>query len=262
MWFVLKFVGLQVKGRYASDCKSKEAQFYKLITEYCPPIIRYVTPNPTFNFQLSTQKNTPPTRFETSSVEDDSQFSTFYFQLSIFSCPLRPKKLIFINQLIKDSFIRNKFLNIYLLGKGKNMFSKACEYALKIMIYMASIEGNGKRMGLKDIAGAISSPEAFTAKILQQLVRNGLLNSLRGPNGGFELRSQRPIRLLEIVVAIDGEGIIKNCVLGLDKCSNEMPCPAHDKFMAVRDHLTGILSSTTLEEIKGGIVDGNRFLKS
>jgi len=141
------------------------------------------------------------------------------------------------------------------------MFSKACEYALKIMIHLASVEQEGKRAGLRDISGAIDSPEAFTAKILQQLVRHDLLQSLRGPSGGFELRKKRPIYLIEVVVAIDGPGITRNCVLGLEKCSDEHPCPAHDKFLAVRNHLTGILTSTALEDLKGGIIQGNRFLR-
>ena len=130
-----------------------------------------------------------------------------------------------------------------------------------MMIYLASVQEEGKRAGLRDIAAAIGSPEAFTAKILQQLVRSHLLLSLRGPNGGFELRKGEPIRLLEIVVAIDGEGIVKNCVLGLEKCSDEHPCPAHDKFVAVRNHLTGVLGATSLSDLKGGIIQGNRFLR-
>ena len=66
------------------------------------------------------------------------------------------------------------------------MFSRACEYAIKIMIYVAGNEEN-RRIGLKEITGAIDSPEAFTAKILQQLVKSKLLDSFKGPNGGFKL---------------------------------------------------------------------------
>lgn len=141
------------------------------------------------------------------------------------------------------------------------MFSKTCEYALKIMIHLASTEDQGQLIGLKDIAKAIDSPEAFTAKILQQLVKNDLLLSLRGPSGGFKLRKNLPIHLIEIVSAIDGPGIIKNCVLGLEKCSDEHPCPVHDKFLAIRNHLTGVLNTTTLDDLKGGVIQGNRYLR-
>lgn len=140
------------------------------------------------------------------------------------------------------------------------MFSKACEYALKIMIYLCSVQEDGKLAGLKDIANAIQSPEAFTAKILQQLVKSGLLQSLRGPSGGFKV-ANKPITLLEIVIAIDGEGLVTNCVLGLEECSGDHPCPAHDKFLAIRDHLKGVLTTTYLSDLKGGVIEGNRFLR-
>lgn len=140
------------------------------------------------------------------------------------------------------------------------MFSKACEYALKIMIYLCSVEQESELTGLNSIAKAIDSPTAYTAKILQQLVKEQLLESLRGPRGGFKV-AQRPITLHEIVVAIDGERLLSSCVLGLKECGGEHPCPAHDKFVAIRDHLNGVLATTYLRDMKGGLMAGNRFLK-
>lgn len=127
------------------------------------------------------------------------------------------------------------------------------------MIYLCTQE-EGKLAGLRDISAANGSPEAYTAKILQQLVKSGLLQSLRGPTGGFKV-SDRPITLLEVVVAIDGESIVKDCVLGLKECSSAYPCPVHDKFVAIRDHLKGVLTTTHLTDIKSGVIEGNRFLK-
>lgn len=141
------------------------------------------------------------------------------------------------------------------------MFSKTCEYALKLMIHLAAVQQEGNRAGLKDISSAIDSPEAFTAKILQQLVKAGLLQSVRGPHGGFVIRSGDPVLLSEIVTAIDGSGIMKDCVLGLQSCSSAHPCPVHDKFKAVRDHLAGVLITTTVDDIKTGLLQGNSFLK-
>ena len=137
------------------------------------------------------------------------------------------------------------------------MFSKACEYALKTMIYLAADPQKEKRVGLREIAGAIDSPEAFTAKILQQLVRAGLLRSVRGPNGGFQLRQNAAITLAEVVSAIDGDSLLKSCVLGLERCSERHPCPVHDKFKAVRDHLAGVLGSTHIDDL----ASGNSYLK-
>ena len=75
------------------------------------------------------------------------------------------------------------------------MFSRACEYAIKIMIYIAGNEEEGRRTGVKEITEAIHSPEAFTAKILQQLAKAGLLDSYKGPSGGFVLAKKPSIRM-------------------------------------------------------------------
>lgn len=141
------------------------------------------------------------------------------------------------------------------------MFSKACEYALKIMIYLSTRQGEAALAGLKEITKAIDSPEAYTAKILQQLVRNNLLISLRGPSGGFKV-PDRAITLLEIVVAIDGEKMVSSCVLGLDECSSDHPCPVHHRFVSVRDYLKGVLTTTKLSDVKAGVTDGMSFLKT
>ena len=128
------------------------------------------------------------------------------------------------------------------------MFSRACEYAIKIMIYIAANEQNGRRTGLAEVTEAIGSPRAFTAKILQQLVRGGLLNSFRGPSGGFTLPHNKRILLHDIVVTIDGTHLLQDCVLGLPECSNENPCPVHHKFIEVRYHLTNTLLSTEIQD--------------
>ncbi|WP_420578259.1 RrF2 family transcriptional regulator [Ekhidna sp.] len=128
------------------------------------------------------------------------------------------------------------------------MFSRACEYAIKIMIYIAGNEQEGRRTGVKEISEAINSPVAFTAKILQQLVKNELLVSFKGPTGGFELAGSREIKLVDIVRAIDGNKLMENCVLGLETCSGENPCPVHFKFIVIREQLNETLLATEIRD--------------
>ena len=97
------------------------------------------------------------------------------------------------------------------------------------MFYIAARDKEGKRTGLKEVTEMVESPEAFTAKILQQLVKSKLLVSYKGPKGGFELVNKE-IVLVDIVKAIDGTKLLENCVLGLPECSGENPCLVHDKF--------------------------------
>lgn len=142
------------------------------------------------------------------------------------------------------------------------MFSKACKYAINAMIYISTLPKGNDRVGLKEISQAINSPEAFTAKILQILVRENLLSSIKGPNGGFEMHEESGnIQLYRIVHVIDGDHIFTGCALGLEKCSETHPCAVHNKFKAIREHLSGMMMTTTLEDMARGIQDGTHFLK-
>ncbi|HZW62209.1 MAG TPA: Rrf2 family transcriptional regulator [Flavobacteriaceae bacterium] len=143
------------------------------------------------------------------------------------------------------------------------MFSKACEYGIKASIFIAINSFEGKRVTPKDISKEINSPQAFTAKILQTLVRHKIINSVKGAYGGFEIEKKNisAIKLAEIVNAIDGDAIYKGCGLGLERCDENFPCPVHDKFKEVRESLRFMLENTTLEELALNIKTGTSFLK-
>ena len=148
--------------------------------------------------------------------------------------------------------------------RTKVMFSKACEYGIRATIHIAGQSVQGQRVSLKDIANAIDSPVAFTAKILQLLAKSGIVNSVKGPAGGFEMEpdEMKRIRLSQIVAAIDGDKIYNGCGLGLRECSEEKPCPVHDRFKVIRDGLKGMLETTTVYELTMGLKNGSTFLKS
>ena len=144
------------------------------------------------------------------------------------------------------------------------MFSKACEYGIKATIFIAINSYEGKRVSPKEIAKEINSPQAFTAKILQALVRHKVINSVKGAYGGFEINKNelKDIKLSQIVKAIDGDNIYNGCGLGLEKCDENHPCPVHDKFKNVRGELKFMLENTSLEELAINIKSGISFLKT
>lgn len=143
------------------------------------------------------------------------------------------------------------------------MFSKACEYGIKASIFIAISSSEGKRVTPKQIAEEINSPQAFTAKILQALVKHNVINSVKGAYGGFEIEKNdiSKIKLAQIVNAIDGDKIYRGCGLGLEICDENHPCPVHDKFKSVRNNLQYMLEHTTLEELALDIKSGASFLK-
>lgn len=145
----------------------------------------------------------------------------------------------------------------------RTMFSKTCEYGIRATLHIAYQSQLNNRISLKDISKAIDSPEAFTAKILQVLSKNGILKSTKGPSGGFEIEKEKreSIKLSDIVFAIDGNGLYEGCGLGLKECNNLKPCPLHNKFMKIRDDLKQMLETTTIEELANGLNNGLSFLK-
>ena len=131
------------------------------------------------------------------------------------------------------------------------MFSKTCEYAIRAMIFIARHSTGGSRVGVKEIAEGIDSPVHFIAKILQELVRHNIVQSAKGPSGGFYVDSQSlDCTLADIVVAIDGPKLLMGCGLGLKECSENQPCPIHFEFKKIRQDIYNLLKSTKLSEFQ------------
>ena len=143
------------------------------------------------------------------------------------------------------------------------MFSKACEYGIRASIFIAKNSREGRRVSPKEISKKIDSPQAFTAKILQDLVRHNIIKSVQGAYGGFEIDKDiiATIKLSQIVEAIDGNSIYLSCGLGLKECSEDHPCPMHDKFKSIRNDLRYMLETTNLDELATGIKNGEAFLQ-
>lgn len=142
------------------------------------------------------------------------------------------------------------------------MFSKACEYGIKAMIYIAREENKPGLARLRDIAKNIESPEAFTAKILQTLKKAGLLISSKGPAGGFALaKPANKITVAHVIRTIDGNSFFIKCVLGFPKCGSAKPCPIHHKVADIREELKSVYNNTTLDELTEELFTGIAFLK-
>ena len=67
------------------------------------------------------------------------------------------------------------------------MFSNTTKYAIKAVLYLAINSNTEKRVVISEIANSINVPQAYIAKLLQELSRKNIISSLRGPNGGFFL---------------------------------------------------------------------------
>lgn len=133
------------------------------------------------------------------------------------------------------------------------MFSKACEYGIRALTVIAEAGDQGRKVGIKEICKSANTPESFTAKILQNLAKREILNSQKGPSGGFYISKELDkISLYDIVEAIDGKGIFNKCGLGLTECNAKKPCPLHKQFEVVRNELNDMCRNNNLKDLVEG----------
>ena len=130
------------------------------------------------------------------------------------------------------------------------MLSLTCKTAIKAVIYLASKFESGENAGIKEIAKYIDASEHTVGKLLQTLVKDEVINSIKGPNGGFFISAkQRNQPIINIVESIDGKEVFKECGLGFSKCSSAHPCPLHDDYKPVRDLFEKLCRERSLNDL-------------
>ena len=141
------------------------------------------------------------------------------------------------------------------------MFSNSVKYAINAVLYLAINAKGSEKILARDISDAIAVPNAYIAKLLQELVRQNIISSERGPKGGFYLtEANRKIPIIRIVELIDGEEIFKSCVLGLAHCDEEKPCPLHEKISPYRWSLLTALEYNTIQDYADEISEHRSYL--
>lgn len=131
------------------------------------------------------------------------------------------------------------------------MLSKTAQYALRAVHHLAR-SPRGERVPAVEIAEALGVPGNYLSKILHALGRAGLLESVRGPNGGYALaRSPEAIPLSEILAAFDEHPDDERCLLGRGRCRDSDPCPAHGRWKEVSDRVYGFFEETTVADLLG-----------
>lgn len=134
------------------------------------------------------------------------------------------------------------------------MLGKTTEYALRALVYVYLCNTAGKRPGFKEIAVKINSPEQFTAKILQNMTRAGLLRSVKGRGGGFFYKDPAaPLSLYEVIRITEGEDYFKGCGFGLSECDDKNPCPLHYQYSGVRNEFLKFVQDQTIQSLAGRI---------
>ncbi len=128
------------------------------------------------------------------------------------------------------------------------MLSRACEYAIQAALYLAK-KPLGEYTLIREISKGLDIPHHYLGKIMQALVKEGILISHRGPKGGLAL-SKKPaeITMMDVVTAIDGTDFTTRCIIGLNKCEDTSQCPLHIAWCDKREQLKTLFAGESLDQ--------------
>ncbi len=124
--------------------------------------------------------------------------------------------------------------------------SKRADYGLIALKHLA-LHGEHAHSA-PEIARTYNIPSELLAKVLQRLVRKGLLASQAGPNGGYALaRGAEMITVIEVIEALEGPLLLTPCEA--DDCEQFPVCSIRDPLRSVKEKVVGVLVDTTIHEL-------------
>jgi len=131
------------------------------------------------------------------------------------------------------------------------LLNNTCTYAIRAALHVASARPEpGAFVSTRKIADDLGVPFAFLTKVLQGLTQSGILLSQRGAAGGVALaRPAAEVTLMDVLVSVGGDGMFRDCVLGLPACSDSTPCALHHPWREQRGRLEVLFAQTTLADL-------------
>ena len=132
------------------------------------------------------------------------------------------------------------------------MFSKTFGYAVSAVTYVAMHGKDGKKVSLQELSQNLEVPHHFLGKVMQDLVRHGILDPTKGPGGGFYTNATTTgTPLLKILKITDGSLVFNQCALGFRRCNAASPCPLHDDFAICREGVLDAMTAKTVGTLTG-----------
>ncbi len=131
------------------------------------------------------------------------------------------------------------------------MLSQKARYALHALIALAR-HGDREPMLTADIAEEADVPKKFLEQILLELKKRGIVNSLRGRQGGYLLgRPADEISFADVIRITDGPLALAQCASvtahrRCDGCVDEKTCALHKTLVKARDATAAVLESSTI----------------
>jgi len=128
--------------------------------------------------------------------------------------------------------------------------SKKADYALIALKHLAQKSSGAPSTSAREIAEKYDIPIELLAKVLQRLVRTGLLVSTQGTRGGYTLsRPSTTISVADVIQAIDGPVTVTACSTQKNDCEQYSKCSIRDPLWQIRERIVAALDTVTLAEM-------------
>jgi Rrf2 family protein len=132
------------------------------------------------------------------------------------------------------------------------MLTQTADHALRALLAIAR-HGGERPLRVEEVAGLTGAPRNYLGKTLGGLVKAGLLQSARGPLGGFSLAvAPGDVTVGRIADLFAEPRAARRCLLGDGICNPTRPCTAHHRWTAVKDAARAPLDRTTLADLLSG----------
>lgn len=141
------------------------------------------------------------------------------------------------------------------------MLSLSCKAAIKAVVYIGSKYDSEQKSSIREISEFINENEHTNGKLLQKLAKARIINSAKGPKGGFYItKHQIEQPIIKIVEVVDGKDVFERCALGLSKCNESRPCPLHDDFKPIRNKFKHMCQEKRIKDLHELVNSGLSYL--
>jgi Rrf2 family protein len=127
--------------------------------------------------------------------------------------------------------------------------TRAGEYGVRAVLHLAA-QPEGRVTFVGEISEKQDVPRHFAAKVMQLLVKSGVVRSHRGVKGGFTLsRPASNITLKDIIEGVEGQIFLNLCLIKKGECPRDDTCPVHLVWREAQGKLMEILDGVTVAEL-------------
>ncbi len=131
-----------------------------------------------------------------------------------------------------------------------NFISRDTDYAVRALVYMAGATKKGGIITVDEIVEEEELPERFLRRLLQKLVKEKILRSYKGKEGGFSfLKSPEEIKLTDVIKVFQGEVKLTNCFLKGRVCPERKRCALRKKLTKIGNSVNRELENITIASL-------------